>query len=284
MNFEDATAMIGAADYVEEIGHSEIAEDFWRERIYSSFLKHQIKDRNARRARSSVDCNLPIALKTSEGGVILIWVDRRERPTLQATRGPRMAGHVGVALLNSIRQNVQEIHLCNPPEAVGMSIAVESDTFDDRQTRAVEAVEKRRLMKARMIDEARVSEPVSSPQTVKVNAAKVWGKVIEHTDISLIIRFDNGGMEEEREYFWRDLSVKPEDIPIETEVIGCTELLMSTKFEEIEDSPERIEEVRRKTKEFLESQELNGEIEMSVMPPAVEEKETRSMETGESVG
>lgn len=51
------------------------------------------------------------------------------------------------------------------------------------------------------------------------------GKVIEKTKQALVVKFDVNGYPEEREFPWKQLTIKPEDIRIGTRLLGHAELV-----------------------------------------------------------
>jgi hypothetical protein len=58
-----------------------------------------------------------------------------------------------------------------------------------------------------------------------LHAGSTWGEIIQHNDKAFIVKFDVGGVSEEREFFWDELSVEPGELPVGTIVIGRTELV-----------------------------------------------------------
>jgi hypothetical protein len=65
------------------------------------------------------------------------------------------------------------------------------------------------------------------PQTgelLPIHESKVWGEVIEKNERQFVVRFNVGGIREEREFCLKDVSIDPNQIEVGMEVIAETRL------------------------------------------------------------
>jgi hypothetical protein len=58
-----------------------------------------------------------------------------------------------------------------------------------------------------------------------LHSSEIWGEVIENDERKLVVRFDVGGVREEREFYWNEMKLAREELPVGTEVIGLTQLV-----------------------------------------------------------
>lgn len=101
-----------------------------------------------------------------------------------------------------------------------------------------------------------------------LQTASVWGEVIDHTDKALIVRFDVGGVREDREFFWDEIKAKPDDLPKGTAVLGRTELIMAPKEDESLSDPGRLKSIREATHREMRSMGIEpGEVGSRMLVP-----------------
>jgi hypothetical protein len=84
-----------------------------------------------------------------------------------------------------------------------------------------------------------------------LNRTSIHGSVIEHLNDAVVIRFNVGGESEEREFFWSDLSAKPEALPVGTMVVGETRLLRAPGLANDEEVGREMERIQQGVEEKL---------------------------------
>lgn len=100
-----------------------------------------------------------------------------------------------------------------------------------------------------------VVEKIATPP---IHEALVPGEVIENDAEKVVIRFNISGIREKREFYWEDLIVGRDKLPVGTQVLGRTQLeIVPDRSEELND-PKRLQAIREEVDRELKEQGLGS--------------------------
>lgn len=110
-----------------------------------------------------------------------------------------------------------------------------------------------------------------------VHSSEVWGTVVEHTDKAMIVRFDLDGLKEDRAFWWNELKVKREEVPVGTKVVGLARLVLADKTADAADTGEATREVHASVEREIEimGSKARRPLGHEVSPEDPDQKEAR---------
>lgn len=113
-------------------------------------------------------------------------------------------------------------------------------------------------------------------ESENLHSASVFGDIVEHTEKAMIVRFDLDGLLEERAFWWDEMSVNPNQLPVGTKVVGTATLAKAPQASRVDlDAAEVTQQINTSVEnELAQRPEANKPLERELSP----EDQARALE------